>query len=146
MPNKLELAVRNATRTLRMQQRATLWKVPNDVRMTSEGTLVHGDQMPADFVGFSAIGRVILIECKESIRTALPLGKAGLKPHQQLALQECGRAGGIALVLWRKEDVTAALDHDMVRVLSRDRRSIPWKDIPASHKAHDLMMLFALYV
>jgi hypothetical protein len=131
---------------LRAQQRATLWKIPNDLRITGHGTMTHGDQTPADFVGFSAIGRVILVECKECQRPSLPLSKQGLKPHQQLALQECGRAGGIALLLWKRGEEIAVLDHDMIRVLGRDRRSIPWRAVPSTHRHHDVLMLLGLYI
>jgi len=120
MANKLEILLRKAGRLLADHQVAYLFKVPEEMSAT-----------PVDFFGYTRIGRAILIEAKMVNRNSLPIGKdPGLKPHQWNALRDAGRAGCISLVCWLRKDVLATIDIDMAIELSRDRRSIPWSEIP----------------
>ena len=130
MGNRLEKLVRKVAKNLRDQQKAKLWKMPNDLRITSSGLLTFGDQTPVDFVGHNNQGRAVLIECKDYISPSLALGKGGLKPHQWMAMQECHDVGGIAILLWSHYELIAAMDMDMIRSLVRGRKSISWKAIP----------------
>lgn len=119
MSNKLEALLRKAGRELPDYQVARLYKIPEEMTAT-----------PCDFMGFTAWGRVIMIEAKLVARTSLPINaKPGLLPHQFNALHECNKAGGLALVCWARDDECAVLSFDQVLELSRDRRSIPWQKI-----------------
>jgi len=119
LSNKLECVLRKAGRELADYQVARFWKFPEEMQQT-----------PCDFMGFTAHGRVILIEAKMVNRTALPIGTSpGLLPHQFNALDSCNRAGGIAIVCWSRGDTCAVLSFDQVLALSKDRRSIPWVGI-----------------
>jgi len=116
---ELERLLRKAGRELPHYQVARFWKIPEEMSQT-----------PCDFMGFNAHGRVILIEAKQVRRVSLPINaKPGLLPHQFGALDECNRAGGIALVCWAVGGVCATLSWDVVLELSRERRSIPWRKI-----------------
>jgi len=109
-----------AGRRLAEHQIAYLFKVPEEMVTT-----------PCDFFGYTRTGRAILIECKEVKRSSLPIGTSnGLRLHQWNALRDAGRANCIALICWLNDGVLATIDIDMAVALSRDRRSIPWKDIP----------------
>jgi len=117
--NKLELLLRKAGRELADYQVARFWKFPDEMQQT-----------PCDFMGFTAHGRVVMIEAKLVNRMSLPINKSpGLLPHQFNALEACNRADGLALVCWGRGDVCATLSFDMVLELSHDRRSIPWHKI-----------------
>ena len=119
MADELERLLRKAGRELPSYQVARFWKIPEEMAQT-----------PCDFMGFTAHGRVILIEAKQVRRVSLPLCKSpGLLPHQFGALDECNRAGGLALVCWAVGDVCATLSWDMVLEFSRERRSVPWRKI-----------------
>ena len=116
---ELERLLRKAGRELAHHQVARFWKIPEEMSQT-----------PCDFMGFNAYGRVILIEAKQVRRTSLPINKSpGLLPHQFGALDECNRAGGLALVCWAVGRECATLSWDQVLELSRHRRSIPWREI-----------------
>lgn len=117
----LEKLLRHTGRMLAEHQVAYLFKVPEEFRAT-----------PCDFFGYTAKGRAILIEAKEVNRPSLPIGKdPGLKPHQWNALMDAYRAECISLICWYRQDIdqVATLPMDMAANLSRDRKSIPWKDI-----------------
>lgn len=126
----LERLVRAVAGRLHDRQKAKLWKIPNDLRVTSSGEAIWGDQNPADFFGHTINGRAILIECKEISGARLALGTRGLKPHQYLALQEAHKTGAIALVIWARAGRVAVLDMDMIRKLTENRRSVGWSTIP----------------
>lgn len=137
MPNRLELMMRKVGKTLEEDQRAKLWKMPNDLRITSSGEAIWGEKGPCDFFGHSITGRAIFIECKDIKAKSLALGSSGIKPHQWVALTELTRCGGIGIVAWAREDKVAILDTDMIYSLSRGRKSVPWIAIPAQWK-HEL--------
>ena len=119
MPGELERLLRKAGRDLPNYQVARFWKIPEEMNQT-----------PCDFMGFTSTGRVILIEAKQVRRVSLPLCKSpGVLPHQFGALDECNRAGGIALLCWAVGDVCAVLSWDMVLAFSVGRRSVPWHKI-----------------
>ena len=128
--NRLENIVRRAARSLREAQKAKLWKIPNDLRITTSGLAVFSDQSPSDFMGHTIQGRAIMLECKDIKAPSLAFGRSGLKAHQWIALQECHDAGGLALLAWSRGDWVSLLDMDLVRALSKDRHSIPWAKIP----------------
>lgn len=136
MTNRLEQKMREVARLLEEKQRAKLWKMPNDLRITSSGEAVYGDKGPADFIGHTASGRCVFIECKDIQATALSLGSRGIKPHQWIALAELDRSGGIGLVVWARREEIAVLTVDMVRSLTRGRKSISWRAIPEEWKAN----------
>lgn len=124
MSNKLECVLRKAGRELADYQLARFWKFPEEMQQT-----------PCDFMGFTASGRVILIEAKMVNRTALPIAcSPGLLAHQFNALDSCNRANGLAIVCWARGDICAVLSFDLVLALSKDRRSIPWVDIEERFK------------
>ena len=131
MANDLEAHVRMAARALHANQKARLYKIPNDMRIV-EGSLIHGGQTPADFMGFTITGRVIVLECKMRKQKSLELGPKGLKAHQQIAISEAHRAGGIGLLAWLNVDMVAVIDAGMVKAFStqKGRKSIRWDDIP----------------
>jgi len=132
--NRLETMVRRVGRKLEELQRAKLWKMPNDLRITSSGEAVYGEKGPADFYGHTSSGRAIFIECKDIKATSLALGSRGIKPHQWIALAELHRAGGIGLVVWARGEMVTVLDVDMIKSLTRGRKSISWKAIPGKWK------------
>lgn len=126
--------MRRVARSLEEKQRGKLWKMPNDLRITSSGAAIFGEKGPADFFGHTNTGRAVLIECKDIKTISLPLGSRGVKPHQWIALAEIHAAGGIGLVVWAKEDDVAVLDVDMIRSLTRGRKSVSWRAIPPQWK------------
>lgn len=132
--NRLETMVRRAGRKLEELQRAKLWKMPNDLRITSSGEAVYGEKGPADFFGHTSSGRAIFIECKDIKSGCLALGSRGLKLHQWIALTELHNCGGIGLVIWAKEDMVTILDVDMIKSLTRGRKSVSWRAIPGEWK------------
>lgn len=131
--NELELRVRKIACDLHDNQVARLYKIPNDVRM-EQGIIVHGEQVPCDFIGWTVTGRAIAIECKIFQQPSLPVGAKGLKAHQLKAITECHRAGGIGVLVWQHDDELAVIDPEQVMSYSRGRKSIPWKAIPAKFK------------
>jgi penicillin-binding protein-related factor A (putative recombinase) len=134
MANRLETMVRRVGRELDFAQRAKLWKLPNDLRITGSGEAVFGEKGPADFFGHTASGRAIFLECKDIKSPTLALGSRGIKPHQWIALAELHKCGGIGLVIWAREDQVAVLDVDMIKSLTRGRKSISWRAIPGEWK------------
>lgn len=131
--NYLELRVQRVGASLHDYQMARLYKVPNDIRL-ADGQVVHGAQTPCDFLGWTITGRAIAIECKMFKHPSLPVGEKGLKAHQLLAIRECHRAGGIGLLVWQRDQEIAVIDTDQIRVYSKGRKSIPWKNIPDRFK------------
>ena len=141
--NELELKLRQCARELESYDVARLWKWEVPVRIKS-----GKDQCPgcsrffqttqalftratgADFFGYTASGRVILIECKETKIDRLPLGEGGLKAHQFIHLADCDRANGIALLVWRRKEEVAVIGIDVIKWLTTNRKSIPWGRIP----------------
>lgn len=118
--NALERMLRAAGRELPDYQIARFWKIPEEMQQT-----------PCDFMGFTASGRVIMIEAKQVTRSSLPIAMSpGLLPHQYGALDECNRAGGLALLCWAQRGICATLSFDQVERYSRGRKSIPWDTIP----------------
>ena len=133
MANELETTVRKIARFLHEHQIARLYKIPNDIKMVN-GEVIHAEQTPVDFMGFTVGGRVILIECKMRKGPSLSLGPNGLKAHQQIALSEAHRAGGIALLAWKNDDAIAVIDFDQINAYRKGKKSIAWKDIPDKFK------------
>lgn len=129
MTNALEAHIRKVARALHDHQLARLYKVPNDIRLV-DGEVVHGDQQPADFLGFTITGRVIVLEAKMRKSKALELGPRGIKAHQRIAITEAHRAGGLGLVAWMNGRRIAVIDASQVKVYSEGRKSIPWSAIP----------------
>ncbi len=134
MTNRLETMIRRVGRRLEEKQRAKLWKLPNDLRITGAGEMIYGDKGPADFFGHTCSGRAIFIECKDIKSTSLALGARGLKPHQWLAIAELTKSGGIGLVIWAREDFVTIIDVDMIQSLTRGRKSVSWEAIPGEWK------------
>ena len=133
MTNALELHVRQVSRALHEHQIARLYKIPNDIKVV-DGQVIHAEQTPVDFMGFTITGRVILIECKMRKQTSLELGPKGLKAHQQIALNEVHRAGGIGLLVWMNDDQVAVIDYGQVNAYRLGKKSIAWKDIQSKYK------------
>lgn len=121
-------------RLLEEKQRAKLWKMPNDLRLTGSGVAVYGEKGPADFFGHTSSGRAVFIECKDIKSAALPLGSRGIKPHQWIALAELHKCGGIGLVIWSRLEHVAIMDVDMIKSLTRGRKSVSWNAIPGEWK------------
>ena len=128
--SELERLIRKAAKSLREYQVATLWKIPNDLRVTASGIATFADEQPADFIGHTRTGRVIMVEAKQHKKERLPLfSKSGVTPYQWTSLLECHKAGGIALIVWQCGDEVATFDMDIAIALSKDRRSIPFRKI-----------------
>ena len=137
MTNRLEKIVRRVAKELEENQRAKLWKLPNDLRITSSGEAVWGEKGPADFFGHTITGRAVFIECKDIKSGCLSMGTRGIKAHQWIALAEMTRCGGIGLFIWAHEDEVAVLGTDLIYSLARGRKSVSWKSIPPENK-HEL--------
>jgi penicillin-binding protein-related factor A (putative recombinase) len=133
MTNTLELLVRRVARSLHENQVARLYKIPNDIKMV-DGKVLHAEQTPADFMGFTINGRVIILECKMRDNPSLELSKKILKPHQVIAINEVHQAGGIGLLVWQRGDRIAVIDAGQVKTYSEGRKSIPWSAIPDKYK------------
>ena len=136
MANELEAHVRRAAKALHAAQKARLYKIPNDIKMV-DGQIIHAEQTPVDFIGFTITGRVILLECKICTTKSLPLGPRGLKAHQQIAINEAHKAGGLGLLAWQHGLKVAVIDAGQVNVYRKGKKSIAWKDIPDKFK-HEL--------
>jgi hypothetical protein len=135
MSNKLELLMRKAARELRDQQVCVLYKIPEEMQQT-----------PCDFIGYTASGRCIMIECKMVKRPSLPIGKApGLAAHQWRALDEADRAGCQAMVLWMNGGEFYPIDIRLIRLhMAAGRRSVPWEmGQPMDQLTHHLQRTFA---
>lgn len=133
MTNALERRVRIVANALHEHQIARLHKIPNDMKIVGDQA-VHGEQTPADFIGWTATGRVIVIECKMTKDPSLQIGGKGLKPHQLIALQEAHNSGGLGLLVWQHDEEIAVIDADQVKLYSKFRKSIPWKAIPENFR------------
>ncbi len=133
MTNALERRVRIVAKCLHENQIARLHKIPNDMKILGDKA-VHGEQTPADFIGWTASGRVIVIECKMCEAPSLGINSSGLKPHQLIALREANDSGGLGLLVWQRESQIAVIDADQVKLYSQCRKSIPWRFIPADFK------------
>lgn len=127
MKERLEKMTKDAASILERKGVAKLWKIPTDLRLTGSGA-TFGEQTPCDFIGHTHLGRVIMVECKDISNSRLPLSSAGLKPHQRVALDECARAGGLALLLWAHGGRLVGLTPRDVDLAVKNRRSIPWSD------------------
>jgi len=130
--SELERMVRAILKDLQSRQLCYLWKLPTDLRLTRNG-LMPGDPMPADFMGWRADGKVVLLECKDVDRGTLPLGRApGLTPFQLQAAHMAQCSNVEYLLLWRRRDefVIISLYGDLV---GDEVISIPWKDLPPNH-------------
>lgn len=133
MTNALESHVRSVARVLHEHQIARLYKIPNDIKVV-DGQVIHAEQTPVDFIGFTITGRAILLECKMRKAPSLSLGPNGLKAHQQIALNEVHRCGGIGLLVWMNEDRLAVIDAGQVNAYRKGKKSIAWRDIPEKFK------------
>lgn len=123
MRNRLEALLRKAGRELADYQVARFYKIPEEMQQT-----------PCDFIGFTAIGRAILIEAKQVDRTALPISDSpGLSAHQWCELGDANKAGALALICWARGPVCATITFDMAARLSDGRRSIPWDAIAETY-------------
>lgn len=127
-----------------------MWKWPTDTSSTTvlsrcsscqaavpSEQIVYTTRTGCDFFGFTRHGRVIMLEAKEHQGPSLPIDVAdghGVKHHQMTHLRDCHRAGGIALVVWRRDREVAVLDVDMIERLSSGRRSVAWAAIPESFR------------
>ena len=122
MPNKLELLLRKAGRELADHQICRFFKIPEEFAQT-----------PCDFIGYTAIGRAILIEAKMVNSPSLKIAsEPGLSAHQWNELHDANRAGAIALICWSRGDVCKTFGIDMATMASKERKSIPWDAIPDS--------------
>jgi len=133
MCNALESHIRKIARDLHDLQLARLYKIPNDIKVI-DGRILHAEQTPVDFIGFTAAGRVILLECKMRKATSLSLGPQGLKAHQRLAINEAHKAGGLGLLAWMNDGEIAMIDAGQVKAYGEGRKSITWKSIPPKFK------------
>jgi hypothetical protein len=132
--NPLEKHLKSIARTLHDAQVCRLYKIPNDIKIAGN-QLIHGEQVPVDFIGFTVTGRAMLVECKITCKPTLALGsKSGLRPHQMQALMEAQRAGAIALVVWQFGTDIAVIDADQVLAYSTGRRSVPFAAIGTRYK------------
>lgn len=131
--NYLELRVQRVADTMHDHQIARLFKIPNDIKII-DGEVIHRDQMPCDFLGWTISGRAIAVECKMFKKPSLPVGEKGLKAHQLMAISECHSAGGIGLLVWLHGEEIAVLDPEQIAIYSKGRKSIPWKSIPMAYK------------
>ena len=117
MSNELETILRKAGRELADYQVARFFKIPEEMQQT-----------PCDFVGYTNIGRAILIEAKMVQRTSLPISdnSNGISIHQWNELEAANKAGALALLCWAKNGVCATINFDIAAKLAEGRRSIPW--------------------
>lgn len=129
MTNALERRVRIVAKSLHENQIARLHKIPNDMKILGNKA-IHGEQTPADFIGWTAGGRVIVIECKMCLESSLQIGGKGLKPHQLIALREAHDSGGLGLLVWQRKEEIAVIDAAQILAYSKMRKSIPWQAIP----------------
>lgn len=136
MTNSLETHIRKLAMELHTLQKARLYKIPNDIKITG-GQVIHAEQTPVDFMGFTIGGRVILLECKMCTKKSLPIGPGGLKAHQHIAINEAHHTGGIGLLAWQHGLKVAVIDAGQVGVYRKHKKSIAWKDIPDKFK-HEL--------
>lgn len=157
---RLETIVRKATKSLADRDIARIYRIHEGKackmipsrcacgRVEITMSVVHTEESPADFWGFTTEGRAILLECKESGKSSLPLSPAGLKVHQRLALMEVHMAGGVALLVWQRAHEIAVIDMDIVDRISRGRKSIPWVAIPKEfiHPEKDVDGLLTPYL
>jgi penicillin-binding protein-related factor A (putative recombinase) len=136
--NALETHVRAVARALHDHQIARLYKIPNDIKII-DGEVQYAERTPVDFMGFTASGRVIMVECKMRNALSLGLNSSGLKPHQMIAIREAHKAGGLGLVCWQRQGQVAVLDAGQVEIYTkgRGRKSVSWKDIPEKY-VHEL--------
>jgi hypothetical protein len=131
--NTLERRVKQVAKSLHDHQIARLFRIPNDIRLASKDDgyqVIHGDQVPGDFIGYTVNGRALLVECK--MTQADTLGT--LKPHQRIALLEVQDAGGIGLLVWQVKDKIAVIDADQLRAYTVDRKTLPWRVIPPKYR------------
>lgn len=116
MSNALEAVLRKAGRELADYQVARFFKIPEEMQQT-----------PCDFVGYTNIGRAILIEAKLVHRASLPIGcEPGLSVHQWNELESANKAGALALLCWAQHGICATITFDIAAKLAEGRRSIPW--------------------
>jgi hypothetical protein len=120
-------------RALHENQKARLYKIPNDIKIV-DGAVIHAEQTPVDFMGFTITGRVILLECKVCTAKSLPIGPRGLKAHQHIAISEAHKSGGIGLLAWQHGLQVAVIDAAQVNAYRRGYKSIAWKNIPDRYK------------
>jgi penicillin-binding protein-related factor A (putative recombinase) len=145
------LADRDVARIYRIHEGKATKMIPTRCacgRVECAMSVVHTEESPADFWGFTVNGRAILIECKECGNPSLPLAPSGLKSHQRLALQEVHAADGVALLVWYRRKKIAVIDMDIVARISRGRKSIPWAEIPEEfiHPEDDIDGLLTPYL
>ena len=57
-----------------------------------------------------------------------------MKAHQQIAIHEAHKAGGIGLLAWQHGLNVAVIDAGQVNAYRQGRKSIAWKDIPVRFK------------
>lgn len=136
---RLESLILKTANYLARNQIARIWKWPVEVRLqpvkrlcptchsaTSSQELIYAARTGFDFFGYTAKGRVIAIEAKEEqgdrLRWNIKDG-AGVKRHQLDALQEVKRAGGIAFVLWMRQEEVRLVD---VYIDRGQQKSMPW--------------------
>lgn len=146
---KLESMIRAIARGLEVAQVAKLhpWPVPTVLQQEASmcekcgshapiNRLIYTTRTGSDFFGWTASGRVILVEAKENAKATLPIGSKsghGLKRHQLLELQDCHRAGGLALIVWKHGDNVAVFDLDVLKRIGSGK-SIRWTEIPDALK------------
>ena len=111
------------------------WTCPTCRSVSSSTAIRFASRTGFDFFGFSASGRFIAIEAKESDAAYLPLGVEsghGVKVHQLRALREVDRAGGIAVVIWQHQGHIVPLG---VSLLTGG--SIAWKNVSMHSRGYD---------
>lgn len=120
---KLEVLLNMLGRELADHQVARFFKIPEAMTQT-----------PVDYIGYTRIGRAILIEAKEVNVPRLPIGtKPGLLPHQWSELVEANRAGALALICWAKHGKVATIGVDQAVAYAAGKKSIPWEAIPETY-------------
>lgn len=144
---ELEHLIRSCSRKLAERQVARIFRWPEEKieqrrssQCTSCGTFSSHTEVlrtaknGCDFFGYTASGRHIAIEAKQGIPASLPIWAKsghGIQVHQMLHLTEVARAGGLALVVWKRGGLVATVDIDMIAALSEERKSLAWAKIPA---------------
>lgn len=129
--NELEQHVKVVADRLYAAQIACIYKMPEAWQQT-----------PADFMGHTASGAAILIECKQVRGTSLHIGDggSGLKPHQWSALERASVCGSHSLIVWQNGDVITLMPFYRAQELAGARKSIRWKDACSHFRVTDLFI------
>lgn len=129
--NELEHHVQRIADQLYAAQIACIYKMPESWQQT-----------PADFMGHTAFGTGVLIECKQVKGTSLTLSEKsnGIKPHQWAALERAHISGAHSLIVWQNGDVIVLIPFLGADQLVTSRKSIRWQDACERYKVTDLFL------